>query len=269
MCKKLLVAAVAIVVGLAVVRHTQIGSLMQVWWHDIRTGVERQIPPEVQVKQLALEIDKIDRDIKKNLSNLAGQKVDCQLLEERIADLRGRQAQLKEDITAMAKLLDSKTEKVSFKDVTYRTPDLARKLDLATSLYTSRKAELKAKEQLLGDKKLTLEAAEQRIGAMRDQKEQLRVSAEKLKTRIELLRLKRMEARVELDDSQVGKCNELLGKIDEALRKSEMEAKLQADFGYRTATPGTDREPKSTEEVLKAARRALQEDGDSVASGQK
>jgi chromosome segregation ATPase len=269
MCKKLLIAAVAIVVGLTVVRHTSFGSWLQVWWHDARQSMERQIPPEAQVKRLANEIDKIDRDIKKNLSNLAGQKVDCQLLEERITSLRASQNQLKDDIAAMTRLLDSRTEKVSFKDVTYRATDLARKLDLATTLYTTRRGELKNKEELLAQKKQALEAAEQRITAMRDQKEQLRVSCEKLKTRIELLRLRQMEARVDLDDSQVGRCNELLGQLDTTLRKLDMEAKLQTDFGYRTTTPALDREPRSTEEILRAARRALQEEGDSVAAGQK
>jgi hypothetical protein len=270
MCKKLLVAAVAIVVGMTVVKHTQLGSLLHVWWRDARTSVERQIPPEVQVKQLAIEINKIDADIKRNLSNLAAQKVDCQLLEERIAALRTGQKQLREDIVGMEKLVDSKTERVAFKDTTYRTGDLAQRLYNAATLYTTRKAELKAKEQLLGDKKLTLEAAEQRISAMRDQKEQLRVTVARLETRIETLRLKQMEARVELDDSQVGKCNEMAGKIDERLRRSEMEAKLLAENGYRTVSPILDREPKTTEEVLKAARRALEEDSDTaVATGKK
>jgi chromosome segregation ATPase len=261
MCKKLLIAAVALVVGLSVVKHTQLGSLLRVWWKDVRVSVEKQIPPEVQIKQLGVEIDKIDKDIKKNLSNLAAQEVDCQMLEERVNALRASQKQLKDDVSAMERLLDTpRTERISFNGVTYRTPDLTRKLDSAVGIYTNRKAELKAKEQLLADKKRTLEAAHQRISAMRDQKEQLRVKVAQLETRVETLRLKQMEAKVDLDDSQVGKCNELAGKIEERLRKSEVEAKLQAEYGYRTVSPVLDREPKTTEEVLKSARKALQDD---------
>jgi chromosome segregation ATPase len=261
MCKKLLIAAVALVVGLAVVKHTQLGSLIQVWWKDARASVEKQIPPEVQIKQLGVEIDKIDKDIKKNLSVLAAQEVDCQILEERVNALRASQKQLKEDVSAMEKLLDNpRTERVAYNGVTYRTPDLTRKLDSAVSMFNIRKAELKAKEQLLADKKRTLEAAHQRISAMRDQKEQLRVTVARLETRVETLRLKQMEAKVDLDDSQVGKCNELAGKIEERLRQREVEAKLQQEYGYRALSPVLDREPKTTEEVLKSARQALQED---------
>jgi chromosome segregation ATPase len=261
MCKKLLIAAVALVVGLLVVRHTSLGSLIQVWWKDARAHVERQIPPEVQIKQLGVEIDKIDKDIKKNLSNLAAQEVECQMLEEKVVALRASQKQLKEDVSEMEKLLTApRTERVSFNGVTYRTAELTRKLDSAATLYKNRKAEVAAKEQLLADKKRTLEAAHQRISAMRDQKEQLRVTVARLETRLETLRLKQMEAKVDLDDSQVGKCNELAGKIEERLRKNEVEAKLQAEYGYRAASPILDREPKTTEEVLKSARQALQDD---------
>jgi chromosome segregation ATPase len=267
MCKKLLVAAVAIVVGLSVVKHTQLGSLLHVWWRDARTTMEKQIPPEVQIKQLHVEIDKIDRDIRKNLGKLADAEVDCQFLEKQVAILHADQKQLKEDILGLEKLLDSKTEKVVFNGLTYRTKELTRKLDFAVTQYNTRKSALKAKEQLLADKKLTLEAARERLNAMRDQKEQLRVIASRLETRVETLKLKAMEAKVDLDDSQVGKCNDLAGKIEERLAKQEMEAKLLADFGYRAATPALDREPKSTEEVLKAARKALQDDGDAVAAG--
>jgi chromosome segregation ATPase len=269
MCKKLLVTAIALVVGLSVVKHTQLGSLFHVWWKDARASVEKQIPPEVQIKQLAVEIDKIDKDIKKNLSNLAAQEVDCQMLEERVVALRNSQKQLKDDIAGMEKLLDNpRNERVSFAGVTYRPMELTRKLDSATTIYTSRKAELKAKEQLLADKKHTLDAAHQRISAMRDQKESLRVTVARLETRVQTLRLKQMETKVDLDDSQVGRCNELASKIEERLRKSEAEAKLQAEYGYRTVSPVLDREPKTTEEVLKSARKALQEDEvlDKVAS---
>jgi hypothetical protein len=52
----------------------------------------------------------------------------------------------------------------------------------------------------------------------------------------------------------------MAGKIEEMLRKAEIEAKLQAEYGYRVPAPAQDREPKTAEEVLKSARKALQDD---------
>jgi hypothetical protein len=272
MCKKLLIAAVALVVGLSVVKHTSLGSLLHVWWKDARASVEKQIPPEVRIKQLGVEIDKIDREIKKNLSVLAAKEVECQMLEEKVTAQRAGQTQLKADISAMEKLLDNpRTERVAFNGTTYRTPELARKLDSAVRMYTAHKVDLKGKEELLAKKKETLDQAHQYISKMRDEKERLRVDVARLETRVETLRLRQMEAKVEFDESQVGKCNELAGKIEQELRKAEVEAKLHEDFGYRTRAQIFDREPKTTEEVLKSARQALQDEDapEKVAAGQK
>jgi hypothetical protein len=165
----------------------------------------------------------------------------------------------------MEKLLTgSKTEPISFNGVTYRPSELTRKLDGATTLYNSRKAELKAREQLLDEKKLALEAAHQRISTMRDRKEHLGVMVARLETSLQRLRDKQTKSGVAFDESQVSKCNELLRKLEDRLAKEESENKYLAEFGFTKPTDAP--ESKNTEEVLKAARKALEEP-DAVASG--
>jgi chromosome segregation ATPase len=270
MCKKLLVAAVAIVVGLSVVKHTQLGSLLQVWWHDAKATVERQVSPEVKIKQLVVEINKIDKDIKHNLSKLASREVECQGLEESVADLRSKQAQMRDDIARMEKLLDSGTHRVSFQGIAYETPEFTRKLDLAVNIYNHRKDDLKNKEQVLEQKRRTLEEAHRRISTMRDKKEELRLIVARLETQLEAVKLRQMESRiVDLDDSQVTRCEQLAAEIKEQLKKAEVEATLQAKYGYLTPSPALDGDQKSKAEVLKAARQALKEDGEAVAGGKK
>ncbi len=266
MCKKLFVATIAILVGLTVVKHTQLGSLMQVWWHDAQVSMEKQIPPEVQIKRLAVEISKIDADIKRNLSRLAGRTVDCKKLAEEVADLRTRQKELKGAISEMERVLDRHTERVVFQGDTYTVADLTYKLDNAVSMYTVRKAELKAKEQLLSEKRRTLEEATHRISTMSAQRDQLRVTVARLESQLEILKGRQMDKGVvDLDDSQVARCNELAAKIKADLERADEEAKLYAKYGYNVGSQYTDREPKSTDEVLRAARKALQEDeGDKV-----
>jgi hypothetical protein len=267
MCKRLFLAAVAIVVGVSVVRYTQLGTLLQVWWHDARASVEKAIPPEVQIKQLRLEIDKIDADVKQNISKLAKQEADCEKLEKDVVALRHTQRQLREGIAAMEKTLDSKTDRVVFEGAPYRPTELARRLDAATVRYTNGKGELKAKEQLLEEKKRALEEAHRRVSTMRDEKERFRVEVARLETWLETLKLQQMQDRVELDESQVGRCNALLSQLQARMRQMQIEARLQKDYGYTAPGQVSDRDQKSTEDVLKAARKALQEDKDPVAAG--
>jgi len=271
MCKKLLVAAVALVVGLSVVKHTSLGSLFQVWWKDARASVESKIPIETEIRQLGIEIDRIERDLKKNVSALALDETECQGLEEQVVALRTKQAQVKENIAAMEKLLDKpQTERISFNHVTYRPYELTRKLDAAVSEYNGRKADLQAKERLLDGKKRKLEAKFQLISAWRDKRDQLRVTAAQLETDVQMLRLEQMEAKVEFDESQVGKCNERVANIKKRLNQAKAEIKYAAKLGLGTDL-GVEREPKTTEEVLKSARQALQDDDgpEKVATGKK
>src|SRR5260370_13632221 len=108
MCKKLCLAVGAVIVGLLVITFTGIGTLMQVKWNDTRSWMDRQVPPETQLKQLQVEIDKIDQDIKKNLNKLAAQEVEKDRLEASLTKLKENQTNLRQDITAMSKALDSK-----------------------------------------------------------------------------------------------------------------------------------------------------------------
>jgi chromosome segregation ATPase len=269
MCKKLVLAAAAILIGTAVVKHTSIGSLVQVWWHDAKQAVERQVPLEVQIRQLAVEVGKIDADIKKNLSRLAHQEVETQKLEEDVVALKDNQAALKAEITAMTKGLESNAELVSLGTKNVRAGTLARQLDGAVARYERTKAEVKTKEKLLGSKKEALEAAHARIGEMHSQKEQLRTTIADLETRLQLARLEatRKNAGIEFDDSQVARCKQLANQIRDRLSEQEAEQRLDVQYGYGNPIPKFD-ETKPTVDVLKAAKKALQDDDDRVAAGE-
>jgi chromosome segregation ATPase len=268
MCKKLVLAAVAILVGTAVVRHTSIGSLAQVWWHDAKQAVERQVPPETQIKQLVIEVGKIDRDIKQNLSRLAGMEVETQNLEEAVAAAKENQASLKADITAMTKALDANTERVSIngKSASYVT----RKLDRTVDHYKAVTAEIKGKEKLLADKKEALEAAHSRIAAMKSQKEQLRDTVSSLQTRLEVARSEatRNQSGIEFDESQLARCQQLAREINQRLLTDELTVKNYAKYGYGPK-PLEAEETKSTAEVLKSAKKAIQDEADQVVEGKK
>jgi chromosome segregation ATPase len=267
MCKKLVIAAVAILVGTAVVKHTTIGSLAQVWWHDAKQAIERQVPPEVQIKQLAVEVSKIDADIKRNLSRIAQQEVDAEKLGDDLMVMKESQATLKADIAAMTKSLENNTEKVSFNGRNWAAARLTRQLDAYVAKYERTKAEVNSKEKVLAKKREALEAAHARIQEMSAQKEQLKDTVASLQTRLELARLNatRNNATVEFDDSQVAKCNQLANEINERLAVDEKVFELNTRYGYGTSQPKAE-ETKPTAEVLKAARKALQDESEARAS---
>jgi hypothetical protein len=86
------------------------------------------------------------------------------------------------------------------------------------------------------------------------------VTAARLETRYELVRLKGVQNKVEIDDSQVTRCNTLANKIEARLREKEKLADLHLQYGYRSEVPALESEPRATATVLEAARRALADD---------
>jgi chromosome segregation ATPase len=262
MCKKVLVAAVAVVVGLFIVKKTELGSLMHVWWKDARASLERQVPPEVQIKQLKHEIEQIDKDIQKNLGRLAKQEADYELLEKQVAALHARQEDYKTDIRAMVGKVKAAegTASISYKGHKFRPADLTRKLESTVSLYETKKEQLKGMENLLQSKKRTLEVSRQRIDEIFNQKEELSTLVAKLETQVEVLKLKQTESAVQLDDSHLGRCKELVSRIERRLAVEEKELALQTEYGYNKKPHTFGAETKPAADVLKDAEKALQDD---------
>jgi len=270
MCKKLCLAVGAVIVGLLVISFTSLGTLAKVKYHDWQQWAERQVPPETQLKQLQVEASKIDSDIRKNLGKLAAQEVEAERLEANLNGMKEEQTKLRADITAMTKALDSKEQKVSFNGRIYRPSDLALRLESKVNDYELRKTEIKTREQVLASKRQSLDLAHQRINEMREHKEKMRVTIAKLEARIENVKLKQVDCPIDFDGSQVSKCNALADKLDRQLAEEEKKADLFRIYGYnKDDKKGTVREERTIDEIQQAAKKALQDEDEKVAAGDK
>jgi len=266
MCKKLCLAVGAVIVGLSIIYFTGLSSLVQVKWNDMQGWMKKQVPPETQLKQLRVEISKIDTDIKKNLGKLATQEVETERLEKSLDTAKADQVKLKADIVEMTKALDTKETKVSYKGETYRQSALALKLEAAVNNYENRKADIKQKELTLASKQQALDVAHQRITEMKAQRDQLQQVADKLALRIEQVKLKQVDTPFEIDDNQVSKCIGMADSLTKQLDEEEAKARLYDRYGYRDEKKVPEIKVKSTEEVLNAAKNALKDDDDKVVS---
>jgi predicted nucleic acid-binding Zn-ribbon protein len=266
MFKKLLIAAVAVTAGLVVLTKVT-GVSLKTCCRDFCTSAKRMVPLDVRHQQLVGKIGEIDEEIKKNLSQLARMEVEVGTFEKQLQAKRDRQTQLRAEIDDMRKALETRTEKVSFHGRRYRTADLTGQLDMAVTTYAGLKEQIKLQEPILVEKNRALEAAKARIVAKKNAKEKLRLVATRIETQIEIIKMKQMQNGIrDIDDSIVGECNALVGEIEVALREADAKARLFSEFGYGEKST-LEKEGKSTEEVLKSAREALQDDdqGDRVA----
>ncbi|HZY85984.1 MAG TPA: hypothetical protein VFE78_14220, partial [Gemmataceae bacterium] len=135
MLKKLLIAVVAVAVGLTVVRSTKLGSLMRVKWHDAAAWCNKQIPVETEIARLRDEISRLGNDSKTHYSAIAEEMVKLDNLKREISEGETKLAQQKKKVTAFRDALAEGGNKlVSINDEKYPRvrveKQLARDFDL-------------------------------------------------------------------------------------------------------------------------------------------
>jgi chromosome segregation ATPase len=252
MLKKLFIAAVAVIAGMVVLNKVTKVSPM-VWLGNCCRSVQTMVPPEVQLKQLNKEIGNIDNDIKRNISRVAAMEEEVKQFERDVAAQRSRLGELKAQIKRNSS--DSRFVKAESSDL--------RKLDRDVTEYTCLKEKNKIHEKVLEEKRRTLETAHNRLTKMVNEKENLTLLAARLTGHLEAVKMQQTGTPVEFDDSAIRRCRELAQEIETRLNTAEREVKLLKHYGYGDSTTLVD-EGKSREEVLKAARKALEDDNAST-----
>jgi chromosome segregation ATPase len=257
MLKKIVIAAVAVVAGLAVLNHS---SLVKTYWNKMCHSAKRMVPPEVRLQQLNTEIANIDNDIRKNIGRVAAMQEEVNDFEKKVGAQRAHLSDLKTDMTAMQKSLEDRSGKVNKVDASA----LTRKLDRTVTEYTCLKETNKIHEKVLEAKKQALETAKNRLTKMVNEKEKLTLLSARLAGHLEAVKLQQTGTAVEFDDSAIARCRELANEIESRLNTAQTEAKLLAEYGYGKSSSVLE-EGKSREEVLKAVRKALDEDNEPAA----
>jgi chromosome segregation ATPase len=261
MCKKLLIAGAAVVVGLVLLRVTTVGSLLHVWWNDASRFVERQVPPETRLKQLQLEVNKIDTDIKGAVKNLVRLEVERDDLVKSIDFLKAKQDKSKKDMRALVEGLEQGNTLVSVGSQTLSSEVAQIRLDGLRNEYEIRKETLRNKEDLLKSKQDALVLADQRISKIQEKKAELTALVASMEAKLEQLRVRQINNNIEINDSQVSKCEALADSLRKELAEQEKIAEKFARYGIDATEPSAPvKTSNSKAESIKAAKALLADD---------
>jgi len=259
MCKKLVVVAVAVVLGFVIVKH----SLFQAWWKDLKDPIS----PELRIKELRVKIGEIKDQVKQAIDTKVKIKVELKDLEGGATSLKTQKDTLEKDLAAMTEALDKATTQVVYQGKTVSEEKFRENLDRVTRQYTSVKESYDNRARALETKREVVEALDKQIRKMQQKETDLLALADKLEAKLQQLKLKQMENSVAVDDSKVSECEALAKQIEKRLAEEDFKAEEYANYGL-TNSPEPKKETHSREDVLKAAREALGQ-GDSKAVSSK
>jgi len=195
MTKKIIVAAVILLVGAWAVKKTHVCNYATAWLKNSEEHVRGQIPREVQLKEIENEIAKMDRDYQKHLRVIADKMVSIKELNQEIAVAELNRKGLADSLFTLTKAIEAKEVPISYKDANYAT--VAKAEVKAEREFTT----LQQLDKTLGSKKKLLEAEERNLDALKDHLDKLVAQRDAFKLRLTVLRANEAELKAVHQDA--------------------------------------------------------------------
>jgi chromosome segregation ATPase len=252
---KFVVGAAVVGIGVALAASTGVGTAM---WHRAVAKLEKQIPPEVQIEQIKLDIDKLDGDIDRNWSPIATYERE---IKELRADLDKKSAKIKsmeKELAAATDELDSKLANVKYEGRDYNRAEAGRVLNRELNYFVALKQEVVVKEKLLTAREQKLDAAMKNQKAMLTQKDELKTQVAQLEADLETLKLARTETKLPVAAvSRLDDIKERLNKLQTSISDEKRANQLRESFRHETSTDEVKDKVDTSDSVVSRARSVL------------
>jgi peptidoglycan hydrolase CwlO-like protein len=234
MCKKIGIALVAVLVGLFVVKKTEVGSWLKVCWKDTKNWV-RTIPSvEAEIKKVKSEREDLVRDMDKYIHAVAEKSVEVDGLRNDVATLRTKQEKEERNIKAMRQDLASNNEFIVYNGNRYTHDQVEKELRSAFDSYKRADAGLKAKEQKLAALEEAYGKAREQLKAMQESLKDMDNEIALLEVEWEKVKLAEIRSKVQLDDSKFGKLKESMAHLQDRIAVERTALELRGEFSNGT-----------------------------------
>jgi chromosome segregation ATPase len=237
MCKKFLIAGVAVALGLMVVKKTEVGSHLRAWWRDGKSFVQNSIPIDSEIERLRGDIARFDSVYKTQFHPVAAEAVAVEGLREEIAKVEKRLADQRSDIDIMTNDLKSEAKLITYGDVTYPREkvkaDLARRFDA----YKTCEAGLKAKKELLEAKEEKLAQAMKKLEEMKNARTEMEAELARLEADYEGVKTARARSNFQIDDSELSRLRGSMADLKKRIQTEKKTLEIAGQFISTSLNP--------------------------------
>jgi chromosome segregation ATPase len=255
-CSKAFVG-LAVIAGLGVAAVSVMGVGPAVW-HRMVAKFEKQIPPEVQIDQLKIDIDKLDKDMDKNLSMIAKYEIEVKNLKGDLDRKQAKISTMSKELASAADEIEGNAKQVKYEGKSYDSKDAKRLLLKETSYFEALKREVGSKEKLLAAREQKLTAAMANLKEVRSQKEELKTQVAQLEADLETLNLLRTESKLPVGeknrlDGIKQRLNKLQGDVEVEKRAHE----LKEQFNGNSSSKDSSEKTSTDDSVVRRIRDAI------------
>jgi len=232
MFKKVLIAALAVVVGLAVVKGTWIGSHMRLRCSTARHWMEAQIPPEQEIARLRMELANLAKEDDKYYDKVARMAVDVDNREKGLGKLR---TNLTREEVRIRKLKGELSDGVEF--VVSEGARVYRS-DLRNSAIAFKNAEenLKSKEANLEARKRHLALERKKLSELRNKRDEMATELQRLETALAEERQAQAASESTIDDSSYRQIRKDMDSVRDRINVLKKKRELKGEFAPAVET---------------------------------
>jgi septal ring factor EnvC (AmiA/AmiB activator) len=169
MCKKLVLATLAVLVALVVVKRTWVGSHVRAWWHRTCEQVRGSVDPETEIQRLRYEIKRLEEKDKVFVDRVARQKVEVddsaaelKKSKERLTLLRDRISKLR---LALAESGDA--QPIAYNSNNYSRAEAEKQIDRDFDAYKTLKKDVESQDRYLTVLRKALQQNEEQLSSFR------------------------------------------------------------------------------------------------------
>uniref|UniRef100_A0A7C4QRG4 Chromosome partition protein Smc n=1 Tax=Schlesneria paludicola TaxID=360056 RepID=A0A7C4QRG4_9PLAN len=214
-------------------------SYLKTAWRGVGETIRDATPIDFDLQRLDGMIRELEPEIRRNQEVVAQLEVEVEYLQREVAALKEEQETAKAQMRRLRDALGDGQTQLQFAGQSYSRQDVERDLQKRLDQYEQRQSQLGAKEQLLEQRRRTLEAAEAKVLAYREQYEQLVDKSEQLQAELKLAEAAQAAGRLEFDSSKLAQTRQLaqdvekrirvLQRVVDSQRKSSGEIPVEAD----------------------------------------
>jgi len=244
MCKKLLIAAIAIAVGVGVVSGTRLGSHVRMKWHRAQQWAQEQVPLESEIERLKMEVANLSREDDRYYDRVAKQKMQVDKLRARVAKNQESLAVRETEIKALRDALNEGGEFVVYNGTKYSRQEAETDVKMEATRFLADERIVKADQDNLRILEETLTANKAKLDSLSLKRKEMEATLLVLERELAQQRLKEQTS-LAVDDSRY---NRISQQIEEARERLELQRTKGELRGESTKGPIRAQEEKKAKD---------------------
>lgn len=250
-CKKTVLAAVAVAVGLVLVSRTSWGEY---GWTKVKAAFKSHITPEMQIERLGQEITKLDKDIDKGWTLIAQREKEKDKLQKEITTGQAWLETKKADMLTASADLKAGVKLVNYSGSKISENSARKQLQEDVRIYEAKKKTLASQEKLLESLEKEYTAVKNRQNELVNAKQQLADRLAAVKADLATLKVAQTRSKYPAgDNSRLDDIKSTLNDLEEQIgvQMRALELKEGHEATKNGSTPTENREAANDEVIRK------------------